>query len=178
MLSILQFLLHQINRTIRGKTEPPPYAGQLSPPGQGPIPDRSRPDVIPRLFESRQLAVVHFVKFDVSLLFVCSPFHRSRRPHHPRAGQDLRRRQGNCHSISGCLSSGGINYLMLTGSTPVDARQSMVDEFTEDESITVFLLSTKAGGIRVHGLATTRTNNLSGMGINLTAASVVIMLVV
>ena len=52
-----------------------------------------------------------------------------------------------------------IKYLVLTGSTPVDVRQSLVDEFTEDESIPVFLLSTKAGG----------------MGINLTAASVVIM---
>ena len=52
-----------------------------------------------------------------------------------------------------------IKFVVLTGSTPVDARQSLVDEFTEDESIQVFLLSTKAGG----------------MGINLTAASVVIM---
>ncbi|KAG6861084.1 hypothetical protein C0995_004021 [Termitomyces sp. Mi166 len=52
-----------------------------------------------------------------------------------------------------------INYSVLTGSTPVDVRQTLVDEFTEDESIPVFLLSTKAGG----------------MGINLTAASVVIM---
>nr|VWO95022.1 Uncharacterized protein [Ganoderma boninense] len=52
-----------------------------------------------------------------------------------------------------------IKYLVLTGSTPVDVRQSLVDEFSEDESIPVFLLSTKAGG----------------MGINLTAASVVIM---
>ncbi len=51
---------------------------------------------------------------------------------------------------------------MLTGSTPVDVRQTLVDEFTEDESIPVFLLSTKAGG----------------MGINLTAASVVVMSVV
>ncbi|KAI0819976.1 SNF2 family N-terminal domain-containing protein [Trametes gibbosa] len=52
-----------------------------------------------------------------------------------------------------------VKYLVLTGSTPVDVRQTLVDEFTEDESIPVFLLSTKAGG----------------MGINLTAASVVIM---
>lgn len=51
--------------------------------------------------------------------------------------------------------------MLLTGSTAVDVRQSLVDEFTEDESIPVFLLSTKAGG----------------MGINLTAASVVIMYV-
>ncbi|OBZ67066.1 ATP-dependent helicase fft2 [Grifola frondosa] len=52
-----------------------------------------------------------------------------------------------------------VKFLVLTGSTPVDVRQTLVDEFNEDESIPVFLLSTKAGG----------------MGINLTAASVVIM---
>lgn len=39
-----------------------------------------------------------------------------------------------------------LKYVMLTGSTPVDVRQSLVDEFTEDESLSVFLLSTKAGG--------------------------------
>ncbi|CAE6374760.1 unnamed protein product [Rhizoctonia solani] len=53
----------------------------------------------------------------------------------------------------------GLKFLVLTGSTPVDERQSLVDQFTEDETIPVFLLSTRAGG----------------MGINLTAASVVIM---
>ncbi|CEL60635.1 ATP-dependent helicase fft2 OS=Schizosaccharomyces pombe (strain 972 / ATCC 24843) GN=fft2 PE=1 SV=1 [Rhizoctonia solani AG-1 IB] len=53
----------------------------------------------------------------------------------------------------------GLKFLVLTGSTPVDERQSLVDQFTEDETIAVFLLSTRAGG----------------MGINLTAASVVIM---
>jgi SWI/SNF-related matrix-associated actin-dependent regulator 1 of chromatin subfamily A len=52
-----------------------------------------------------------------------------------------------------------IRFLVLTGSTPVDIRQTLVDEFNEDSDIPVFLLSTKAGG----------------MGINLTAASVVIM---
>ena len=54
-----------------------------------------------------------------------------------------------------------IKYLLLTGSTAVDVRQSLVDEFNEDDSIPCFLLSTKAGG----------------MGINLTAASVVILYV-
>jgi SNF2 family DNA or RNA helicase len=39
-----------------------------------------------------------------------------------------------------------IKFLILTGSTPVDVRQTLVDEFTEDESIPIFLLSTKAGG--------------------------------
>ncbi|EIN11311.1 SNF2 family DNA-dependent ATPase [Punctularia strigosozonata HHB-11173 SS5] len=52
-----------------------------------------------------------------------------------------------------------VKFVTLTGSTPVDARQALVDDFTEDESIPVFLLSTRAGG----------------MGINLTAASVVVM---
>ena len=54
-----------------------------------------------------------------------------------------------------------IKYLLLTGATAVDVRQSLVDEFNEDASIPCFLLSTKAGG----------------MGINLTAASVVILCV-
>ncbi|KAF8444561.1 SNF2 family N-terminal domain-containing protein [Boletus edulis BED1] len=61
--------------------------------------------------------------------------------------------------LQAVLKQKSIRYLLLTGSTAVDVRQSLVDEFTEDESIPVFLLSTKAGG----------------MGINLTAASVVIM---
>ncbi|KDQ57509.1 hypothetical protein JAAARDRAFT_130772 [Jaapia argillacea MUCL 33604] len=61
--------------------------------------------------------------------------------------------------LQAILKQKSTKYLILTGSTPVDVRQALVDEFTEDESIPVFLLSTKAGG----------------MGINLTAASVVIM---
>ena len=61
--------------------------------------------------------------------------------------------------LQAILKKQGIKFIILTGSTPVDVRQTLVDEFTEDESIAVFLLSTKAGG----------------MGINLTAASVVVM---
>jgi SNF2 family DNA or RNA helicase len=38
-------------------------------------------------------------------------------------------------------------FLRLDGSTKVDERQGMVDEFTEDEEIKVFLLSTRAGGM-------------------------------
>jgi SWI/SNF-related matrix-associated actin-dependent regulator 1 of chromatin subfamily A len=52
-----------------------------------------------------------------------------------------------------------IRYTRLDGSTKTDERQALVDEFNEDEDITVFLLSTKAGGV----------------GINLTAASVVVI---
>lgn len=61
--------------------------------------------------------------------------------------------------LQNVLKIQGMKFLVLTGSTPVDVRQTLVDEFGEDDSLDVFLLSTKAGG----------------MGINLTAASVVIM---
>ncbi|CAA7261624.1 unnamed protein product [Cyclocybe aegerita] len=61
--------------------------------------------------------------------------------------------------LQAVLKHHDVKFLVLTGSTPVDIRQTLVDEFTEDDSIPIFLLSTKAGG----------------MGINLTAASVVIM---
>src|SRR5712672_458050 len=59
------------------------------------------------------------------------------------------------------LKQKDINYLILTGSTSVDVRQSLVDRFNNDEnmSLPVFLLSTKAGGV----------------GLNLTRASVVIL---
>jgi SWI/SNF-related matrix-associated actin-dependent regulator 1 of chromatin subfamily A len=70
-----------------------------------------------------------------------------------------------------------IKYLLLTGSTPVDIRQTLVDEFTDDESISVFLLSTKAGGKYFFLDGRSDVDTLSGMGINLTAASVVIMYV-
>ena len=48
--------------------------------------------------------------------------------------------------LQAILKHRSITYLVLTGSTPVDVRQTLVDEFTEDQSIPVFLLSTKAGG--------------------------------
>lgn len=47
----------------------------------------------------------------------------------------------------------------LDGQTPVMERQELIDEYTEDPDIFVFLLSTKAGGL----------------GINLTAADTVII---
>ena len=40
-----------------------------------------------------------------------------------------------------------IQYTRLDGQTRTDERQGIVDEFTEDPDITVFLLSTKAGGV-------------------------------
>lgn len=50
-------------------------------------------------------------------------------------------------------------YLRLDGQTPVSMRQDLIDQYTKDESIFIFLLSTKAGGL----------------GINLTAADTVII---
>lgn len=52
-----------------------------------------------------------------------------------------------------------ISFLRLDGSTPVRTRQGLIDTFNNDSSISVFLLSTKAGGL----------------GINLTAADTVIL---
>jgi SWI/SNF-related matrix-associated actin-dependent regulator 1 of chromatin subfamily A len=53
----------------------------------------------------------------------------------------------------------GLAYLRLDGSTPVAERQHRIDLFNSDPSFSVFLLSTKAGGL----------------GINLTSADTVIL---
>lgn len=53
----------------------------------------------------------------------------------------------------------GITYLRMDGQTQVDMRQDMIDKFYNETDITVFLLSTKAGGF----------------GINLTCANTVII---
>ena len=43
------------------------------------------------------------------------------------------------------LDTLGIQYMRLDGQTKVDERLDMIDQFHEEEDITVFLLSTKAG---------------------------------
>ncbi|KAI3400284.1 hypothetical protein diail_3665 [Diaporthe ilicicola] len=58
-----------------------------------------------------------------------------------------------------CLAQAGIRYLILQGETKVAERQQLIDQFNDDKTITVFLLTTKAGGT----------------GINLTAANKVIL---
>ncbi|XP_018300308.1 SWI/SNF-related matrix-associated actin-dependent regulator of chromatin subfamily A containing DEAD/H box 1 homolog [Mycetomoellerius zeteki] len=57
------------------------------------------------------------------------------------------------------LAIRGQTFLRLDGSTPVTERQTLINKYTEDSSIFIFLLSTRAGGL----------------GINLTAADTVIL---
>jgi SWI/SNF-related matrix-associated actin-dependent regulator of chromatin subfamily A containing DEAD/H box 1 len=57
------------------------------------------------------------------------------------------------------LNIRGYRFLRLDGSTAVTERQDLIDQYTQDKDIFVFLLSTKAGGL----------------GINLTAADVAII---
>ncbi|XP_003424919.1 SWI/SNF-related matrix-associated actin-dependent regulator of chromatin subfamily A containing DEAD/H box 1 homolog isoform X2 [Nasonia vitripennis] len=57
------------------------------------------------------------------------------------------------------LTIRGHRYLRLDGQTPVMERQDLIDEYTEDSEIFIFLLSTRAGGL----------------GINLTSADTVII---
>jgi DNA excision repair protein ERCC-6 len=45
---------------------------------------------------------------------------------------------------------GGINYRRMDGSTPINVRQSMVDEFNSNPAAHVFLLTTRTGGLGVN----------------------------
>lgn len=44
----------------------------------------------------------------------------------------------------------GFKYRRMDGNTPVPRRQYMVDEFNDDESIDIFLLTTKVGGLGIN----------------------------
>lgn len=57
------------------------------------------------------------------------------------------------------LETLGVRFMRLDGSTRMDVRQDMIDKFSTEQDITVFMLSTKAGGA----------------GINLAAANKVII---
>lgn len=48
------------------------------------------------------------------------------------------------------LSLWNIKFLRLDGQTAVDMRQDLIDKFYEEDSIPVFLLSTKAGGFGIN----------------------------
>lgn len=51
------------------------------------------------------------------------------------------------------LTISNITFLRLDGQTSVDTRQDLIDKFYEDETIPVFLLSTKAGGFGINLVA-------------------------
>ncbi|KAJ3149853.1 hypothetical protein HDU86_006810 [Geranomyces michiganensis] len=61
--------------------------------------------------------------------------------------------------LEAVLTTMGIRYLRLDGSTGVNDRQDIIDDYNDSPDVTVFLLSTKAGGF----------------GINLTSANVVVI---
>lgn len=52
--------------------------------------------------------------------------------------------------LEAVLESLGINFFRLDGQTKIDERQNMIDQFHDEEDITVFLLSTKAGGAGIN----------------------------
>ncbi|KAF2221264.1 SNF2 family N-terminal domain-containing protein, partial [Elsinoe ampelina] len=62
--------------------------------------------------------------------------------------------------LEAVLSTLGIRFVRLDGSTKMEERQMLIDDFTNDTEIKVFMLSTKAGGA----------------GINLAAADKVVIL--
>jgi len=44
----------------------------------------------------------------------------------------------------------GFTYVRLDGETPVEERQPLIDQYTEDRGIFIFLLSTRAGGLGIN----------------------------
>ena len=52
--------------------------------------------------------------------------------------------------LEAVLETLGIRFFRLDGQTRIDERQDMIDQFYEDPDITVFLLSTKAGGAGIN----------------------------
>ncbi|GMS95500.1 hypothetical protein PENTCL1PPCAC_17675 [Pristionchus entomophagus] len=61
--------------------------------------------------------------------------------------------------LEGMLVVDGHEYLRMDGTTPIGKRQNMVNEFNENSSIFIFLLTTRVGGV----------------GVNLTAANKVVI---
>nr|POF16765.1 atp-dependent helicase fft2 [Quercus suber] len=52
--------------------------------------------------------------------------------------------------LEAVLETLGIKFMRLDGSTRMDLRQEMIDQFYRDDSIIVFMLSTKAGGAGIN----------------------------
>jgi SWI/SNF-related matrix-associated actin-dependent regulator 1 of chromatin subfamily A len=52
--------------------------------------------------------------------------------------------------LESVLNSSFIHFTRIDGSTKIDERQSLIDTFRDDETITAFLLTTKAGGTGIN----------------------------
>jgi SWI/SNF-related matrix-associated actin-dependent regulator 1 of chromatin subfamily A len=52
--------------------------------------------------------------------------------------------------LEAVLNTSLISFTRIDGSTSINERQSLIDTYTEDESITAFLLTTKAGGTGIN----------------------------
>ena len=52
--------------------------------------------------------------------------------------------------IEKCVSAQGMRYHRMDGSTAVAQRARLVDHFNGDDSVFVFLLTTKVGGIGIN----------------------------
>lgn len=52
--------------------------------------------------------------------------------------------------LEAVLNTSLISFTRIDGSTKIDERQSLIDTFRDDESITAFLLTTKAGGTGIN----------------------------
>lgn len=52
--------------------------------------------------------------------------------------------------LEAVLNSSLISFTRIDGSTKIDERQTLIDTFRDDESITAFLLTTKAGGTGIN----------------------------
>lgn len=52
--------------------------------------------------------------------------------------------------LEAVLNSSRIQFTRIDGSTKIDERQTLIDRFRDDESTTVFLLTTKAGGTGIN----------------------------
>jgi DNA excision repair protein ERCC-6 len=48
------------------------------------------------------------------------------------------------------LKSKNYKYLRMDGSTNISERQDLIDKFNQDESIFIFILTTKVGGIGIN----------------------------
>lgn len=54
------------------------------------------------------------------------------------------------------LNKHGYSYRRMDGTTPIKGRQTLVDEFNNDETIDLFLLTTKVGGLGINLIGANR----------------------